>query len=117
MSNKPSLLCAGMGWDDGRAVNGMYMFLAAFKWLRRAFPFWDRKNGTDHIIMATHDESSCWVPNELRSAILLTHWAPLDFPRTSKTAWTPDRYSERYAPLSCRLPSSPTKQGWHQVTV
>ena len=84
-------------------MNGMYMFLAALRWLRESFPFWERRNGTDHIIMATHDEGSCWVPNELRSAILLTHWAPLDYPRKSKSAWVSDRYSDRCGSL-CTLP-------------
>ena len=84
-----------MGWAAGRAINGMYMFLAALRWIRESLSFWDRRHGADHIIMATHDEGSCWVPNELRSAILLTHWAPLDFPRKSRSAWVADRYSDR----------------------
>jgi hypothetical protein len=86
-----------MGWTDGRTVNGVYMYLSAHKWLRSTFPYWDRRNGTDHIVMATHDEGSCWLPNELRNAILLTHWAPLVFPQKSRSAWPSDRYSDRCA--------------------
>ena len=106
-------LSAGMGWAAGRAVNGMYMFLAALRWIRESFSFWDRRHGADHIIMATHDEGSCWVPNELRSAILLTHWAPLDYPRKSRSAWVADRYSDRYVnPRPFEVYASREAAGW-----
>jgi hypothetical protein len=95
--SKLSQMCTGMGWTDGRTVNGMYMYLAALRWVQQAFPFWNATGGSDHLVMATHDEGSCWVPNEWRNATLLTHWAPLAHPRESRSAWISDRYSHKYA--------------------
>jgi hypothetical protein len=96
----------GMGWTDGRTVNGMYMYLAALRWVQQAFPFWNATGGADHLVMATHDEASCWVPNEWRNATLLTHWAPLNHPRDSRSAWLSDRYSHKYDPGCSRTSRS-----------
>ena len=36
------------------------------RWVEAAHPFWNRTQGRDHIWLASHDEGSCWVPEELR---------------------------------------------------
>ena len=50
------------------------MLLEAKRWLQQAWPHWNRTQGADHVWLVTHDEGSCWVPSELRSSIILSHW-------------------------------------------
>ena len=61
--------CAGP-----RPMHGANMLLEAKQWLQQAYPHWNRTGGKDHVWLVTHDEGSCWVPSELRSSIILSHW-------------------------------------------
>jgi len=36
------------------------------RWVEQTHPYWNKTGGKDHIFLASHDEGSCWVPEELR---------------------------------------------------
>ena len=55
-------------------MHGANLLLEAKRWLQQALPHWNRTGGRDHVWLVTHDEGSCWVPSELRSSIILSHW-------------------------------------------
>ena len=58
-----------------RPMHGSNMMLEAKRWLEKAFPFWKRRNGRDHIWLAAADEGACWMPTEVyQNSIVLTHW-------------------------------------------
>ncbi|KAL4427651.1 hypothetical protein ABPG75_001740 [Micractinium tetrahymenae] len=69
------------------------MFIGAHHWLKTHLPYWERNGGRDHILVAVHDEGSCWVPSVLRPAIHLVHWGRTDVPHTSESGYAPDNYS------------------------
>lgn len=90
------------GWADypwfygiggQRTAQMSNMLLAAKRWVEATHPFWNRTGGRDHIWLASHDEASCWVPEELRSSVILTHWGRTDLDHTSGTAYPSDNYS------------------------
>ena len=59
-------------------VLGNRFYRRALRWIRRHHPYWDRSNGTDHLVAFPHDEGACIAPIEMRNAILLTSWGRLE---------------------------------------
>eukprot|EP00899_Mesostigma_viride_P009343 jgi/Mesvir1/1840/Mv23068-RA.1 len=54
--------------------------------IRTHYPYWDRRNGTDHIWTWTWDEGSAGAPAVIRNSVLLTSWgARYVAPRTAYT--------------------------------
>eukprot|EP00884_Botryococcus_braunii_P004845 jgi/Botrbrau1/14361/Bobra.0014s0016.1 len=49
-------------------------------YIRRQFPYWDARGGSDHIWLFTHDHGFCGfktndgTPPQIRSSIILSHW-------------------------------------------
>ncbi|KAJ9526662.1 hypothetical protein QJQ45_017584 [Haematococcus lacustris] len=64
------------------------------RYLSTQFPYWNRRQGRDHIFLFTHDEGACWVPRVLTSAVWLTHWGRTELNHTSNTAYMGDNYNE-----------------------
>lgn len=55
------------------------MMLEARDWVRKQFPYWDRRGGRDHIWFMAHDEGACYAPTEIyNTSIFLTHWGRMD---------------------------------------
>lgn len=56
----------------------------------------------------SHDEASCWIPNEIRPAIILSHWGRTD---PDHTSWT--SYGARLCCLRAgRFPVGGAAPGW-----
>eukprot|EP00899_Mesostigma_viride_P003094 jgi/Mesvir1/12786/Mv22839-RA.1 len=74
-----------------RLMDGGYNVIAAaqavkliLQHIRGHYPYWDRRNGTDHIWAWTWDEGSAGAPAVIRNSILLTSWgARYVAPRTA----------------------------------
>ncbi|KAG1658531.1 hypothetical protein FOA52_008417 [Chlamydomonas sp. UWO 241] len=49
---------------DIRPMHAMNMILEAKRWLQKTFPWWDRRQGRDHIWLMNHDEGACYMPSE-----------------------------------------------------
>eukprot|EP00966_Prymnesium_polylepis_P223371 5168425-Prymnesium_polylepis.1 len=45
-----------------RPVTAMRMIEDAVEQIRSALPYWDAKQGKDHIFLLAHDEGGCWAP-------------------------------------------------------
>ncbi len=55
------------------------MTLEAKRYLQKTWPWWNRRQGRDHIWLFSHDEGACWAPTEVfNSSIILTHWGRMD---------------------------------------
>ncbi|KAI8107071.1 hypothetical protein M9434_001716 [Picochlorum sp. BPE23] len=80
---------------SARVYMAASMMYEAQHWIRRMYPYWDRKNGRDHILLAPHDEGSCWVPKVLRNAIILTHWGYTGYNNHSFTSYGPDMFDTK----------------------
>lgn len=76
-----------------RPAQATNMMIEAWSWLRSRHPWWDRSGGRDHIVLASHDKASCYVPEVLRNATIISHWGRLDFPHSSFTGYGGDEYS------------------------
>ncbi|KAL4447245.1 hypothetical protein ABPG77_007278 [Micractinium sp. CCAP 211/92] len=81
---------------QNRAMGGVNMILEAYHWIRAHFPYWDRREGRDHIWLFTHDEGSCWAPAVIKNSIILSHWGRKDPNHISGTAYGFDNYSIEY---------------------
>ena len=79
-----------------RAHSATNMWIEVWSWIRSHYPYWDRHGGADHILLATHDEGSCYIPEVLRSAILLTHWGYTGLNNVSFTAYGADIFTNEY---------------------
>ncbi|KAG2424862.1 hypothetical protein HYH02_015125 [Chlamydomonas schloesseri] len=80
-----------------RVMHVTNMMLEVRDWIRKHFPYWDRRGGRDHIWLMTHDEGACYAPTEIyKSSIFLTHWGRRDADHKSNTAFTPDNYTQEY---------------------
>jgi len=79
-----------------RAQSATNMWIEAWSWIRSHYPYWDRHGGADHIVLATHDEGSCFIPEVLRPAILLSHWGYTGFNNLSFTAYNDDIFTKEY---------------------
>ncbi|GLI60030.1 hypothetical protein VaNZ11_002095 [Volvox africanus] len=80
-----------------RVMHVTNMMLEIRDWIRKHFPYWDRRGGRDHIWLMTHDEGACYAPTEIYgSSIFLTHWGRTDLHHESNTAFTPDNYTQEY---------------------
>ena len=55
------------------------MTLEAKRYLQKTWPWWNRRQGRDHIWLFSHDEGACWAPTEVyNTSIILTHWGRMD---------------------------------------
>ena len=45
-----------------RPVTAMRMVADAVEMIRKALPYWDAKQGKDHLFLLAHDEGGCWAP-------------------------------------------------------
>ncbi|KXZ54467.1 hypothetical protein GPECTOR_4g532 [Gonium pectorale] len=80
-----------------RVMHVTNMMLEVRDWVRKHFPYWDRRGGRDHVWLMTHDEGACYAPTEIyNSSIFLTHWGRTDGEHASNTAFTPDNYTQEY---------------------
>ncbi|KAL6758371.1 exostosin-like glycosyltransferase [Haematococcus lacustris] len=77
-----------------RVGHAALMLLEVHRYLSTQFPYWNRRQGRDHIFLFTHDEGACWVPRVLTSAVWLTHWGRMELNHTSNTAYMGDNYNE-----------------------
>eukprot|EP00884_Botryococcus_braunii_P005998 jgi/Botrbrau1/1539/Bobra.0107s0027.1 len=94
------------GWADhpwyyfpnGLRVQHMSMMaLEAKRWVQNHMPYWNRRGGSDHIWLFTHDEASCWVPEEIyNTSIILSHWGRKDKNHLSNTAYNSDNYTDDF---------------------
>lgn len=56
--------------------------LQVVHYIQRWHPFWNRTGGADHIFITTQDKGGCWIPQELRPAIIISYFgytAPMGF--------------------------------------
>mmetsp|Transcript_28884 Transcript_28884/g.77805 ORF Transcript_28884/g.77805 Transcript_28884/m.77805 type:complete len:776 (-) Transcript_28884:785-3112(-) len=89
----------GVGMWHFRVYHMSMMMREAWKWISTNLPYWDRKKGTDHIWLMTHDEGACYAPVEIWNSVLITHWGRLDMPHGSNSSYPADDYSrERQHP-------------------
>ncbi|MEW5305094.1 MAG: hypothetical protein WDW36_007657 [Sanguina aurantia] len=93
---------ADFPWYNGPITNRPYQganFIEkAKRWVQTTHPYWDRRNGRDHIWFAVHDEGACWWPKEAYdNSIVLTHWGRLDVHHQPAQPATPPQ-------LQLRLP-------------
>ena len=51
-----------------RPVTAMRMVTDAVEMIRRALPYWDAKQGKDHLFLLAHDEGGCWAPKVCRTS-------------------------------------------------
>jgi hypothetical protein len=55
------------------------MHLDAKRYIQATWPWWNRRQGRDHIWLFSHDEGACWAPTEVyNTSIILTHWGRMD---------------------------------------
>ena len=85
-------------WPPGgpivlRSSSASLMLVDVHNYIRTRFPYWNRHGGADHIVLAPHDEGTCWVPAVLRPAIILGHWGRTELDHISQTNWIPDNYT------------------------
>ncbi|MEW5310146.1 MAG: hypothetical protein WDW38_001973 [Sanguina aurantia] len=90
---------ADFPWYNGPITNRPYQganFIEkAKRWVQTTHPYWDRRNGRDHIWFAVHDEGACWWPKEAYdNSIVLTHWGRLDVHHQSNSAYFYDNYTK-----------------------
>lgn len=45
------------------------------------------------VQLQNHDEGSCWLPEVLRNATMLTHWGRIDEIHVSQTHFPYDNYT------------------------
>ena len=82
--------------------------LAAKDYLAQTYPYWNRTGGRDHLFYFGHDEGACFVPHEIKRAVILTHWGRMhanEIP-VSSSAFEGDNYDNRCA-LEGGGPSTP----------
>jgi hypothetical protein len=84
------------GPGANRAHSATNMWIEAWSWIQSHYPYWDRHGGADHIVLATHDEGSCHIPEVLRPAILLTNWGYTGYNNVSFTAYADDVFTKEY---------------------
>lgn len=88
-----------------RPVTAMRMVADAVEYVRSALPYWDAKQGKDHIFLLSHDEGGCWAPKDVATnSILLTHWGRMDEHPTSSSRYMADIWSSNWSP-DTRAPS------------
>jgi len=58
--------------------------------IRGTYPFWDRRNGSDHLWLWAWDEGACLAPTAIRNAIMLSHWGGKYW--DPRTAYGPDNW-------------------------
>lgn len=86
-----------------RYPRGMTMQEEALKYIRGAYPFWNRTGGKDHLLLAVADEGSCLSSGAVWNATFLTHWGNwADRPR-STSAYIPDDWSDGMADRRGRM--------------
>ncbi|GIL78717.1 hypothetical protein Vretimale_380 [Volvox reticuliferus] len=92
-----------LGWADfpwwyapfahSRPMHVANMILEAHEWLSTNFPWWNRRNGRDHIWLMAPDEGACYMPNVVyNTSIILTHWGRMDSDHKSGSAYEQDNY-------------------------
>ena len=78
-----------------RPMHAANMVLDAKRWLQQHMPWWDRRQGRDHIFLMAHDEGACYMPTEVyNTSIVLSHWGRLGLEHTSNTAFYADNYNQ-----------------------
>eukprot|EP00798_Chlamydomonas_sp_ICE-L_P016188 gene16188-22350_t len=83
------------GAPDNRVMHATGMLEEVREWIQKTHPWWDRRQGSDHIWLAVHDEGACYFPTSVyKTSIVFTHWGRLDVNHTSNTAYRPDNYSK-----------------------
>ncbi|KAL1528166.1 hypothetical protein AB1Y20_009527 [Prymnesium parvum] len=55
----------------------------AVGWIRHRLPFWNRSGGADHYLFSGQDLGGCWMPDLLRSSIVVSHFGF----RASEAVW------------------------------
>jgi hypothetical protein len=93
-------------------VRGSHFYLEALRWISTHFPYWDRRNGSDHLFAFPHDEGACAAPVEVGSrAILLSSWGRIGHVTNSTTImpesiWRwPGFVNEMYGASTCFDPA------------
>eukprot|EP00798_Chlamydomonas_sp_ICE-L_P006523 gene6523-3163_t len=79
----PVFAWADQPWYYGpqqlRPLHAANMLLEVKRYIQKTYPFWNRRQGKDHIWLSLHDEGACWFPKEVYdTSITLTHWGRLD---------------------------------------
>jgi hypothetical protein len=44
------------------------MTLEAKRYIQKTWPWWNKRQGRDHIWLFSHDEGACWAPTEVSAA-------------------------------------------------
>ena len=60
-------------FHGARGVSSAQMFVVAQQHLEKEYPYWTRRNGTDHIWILPWDEGACTAPKHIRNSILIDH--------------------------------------------
>lgn len=91
------------GWNDHpqyppgvhgpRPLGASNMQREAVKWLKKHYPYFDRRGGRDHVWLIAHDEGACWAPIDIWPGVMLTHWGKMDWPHESHSSYWPDNYT------------------------
>ena len=61
-----------------RIFGPLQRVLGALAYIKKTWPYWDRRGGTDHLFFFSHDEGACWAPAAVWPAIMLSHWGRSD---------------------------------------
>ena len=60
--------------STGNNGNPLPPFLRVIKYIRTHYPFWDARNGSDHVFWAAGDQGLCPVPKIMSRSILVQHF-------------------------------------------
>jgi len=83
-------------YHGSRPFGSSNMVREAYRWLSRAYPYFNRTGGQDHIWFFPHDEGACSAPKEIWTGVILSHWGRMDFPHTSNSQYMADNYSQNH---------------------
>ena len=89
---------------------GREFLTATVNWIRGRYPFWNRTGGADHYIFTGQDLGGCWMPEVLRSSIIVSHfgfraaesvWLDLarwELAKVTRDGWLPGRDPAHWHP-------------------
>jgi hypothetical protein len=89
-------------YEGMRGITSAQMFVVAQQHLEKEYPYWNRRNGTDHIWILPWDEGACTAPKHIRNSILIDHLGGL---------YGSENFCKTAYGLDCWAPGGPPS--WH----